>query len=189
VKAVVEDRFERKAHQLVVLNVLIESAEGRAIEFVRPHSDLASPAQIINYGRRKIHLSARLHRVLRSGRHGVSDGSRHPTISKVRRNDGECVREEVRLSHGASIAIPQASRKTVPVSDHRRLAQKAAVFIPPSRRNAGLFRSGRSWSGNPLSWKATAKYCPGIGKGELIQIGTAMEMTEEQRLAYPEMYK
>lgn len=43
--------------------------------------------------------------------------------------------------------------------------------------------------GNPVSWKATAKYCPGIGKGELIQIGTAMEMTEEQRLAYPEMYK
>lgn len=35
IKAVVEDRFERKGHQLVVLNVLIESAEGRAIEFVR----------------------------------------------------------------------------------------------------------------------------------------------------------
>lgn len=35
VKAAVEDRFERKGHQLVVLDVLIESAEGRAIEFVR----------------------------------------------------------------------------------------------------------------------------------------------------------
>jgi Fe-S-cluster containining protein len=42
---------------------------------------------------------------------------------------------------------------------------------------------------NPVSWKATARYCPGIGKGELIQIGTAMEMAEEQRVAYPEMYK
>ncbi len=42
---------------------------------------------------------------------------------------------------------------------------------------------------NPLSWKATARYCPGIGKGELIQIGTALEMAEEQRVAYPDMYK
>jgi uncharacterized protein len=41
---------------------------------------------------------------------------------------------------------------------------------------------------NPISWKATGRYCPGIGKGELIQIGTAMEMAEEQRNAYPKMY-
>jgi len=38
-------------------------------------------------------------------------------------------------------------------------------------------------------WKRTARYCPGIGKGELIQIGSAMEIAEEQRKAYPEMYK
>jgi uncharacterized protein len=38
-------------------------------------------------------------------------------------------------------------------------------------------------------WKRTARYCPGIGKGELIQIGSAMEIAEEQRRAYPEMYK
>jgi Fe-S-cluster containining protein len=43
--------------------------------------------------------------------------------------------------------------------------------------------------GDPGAWKGAQNYCPGIGKGELIQIGTAMEMTEEQRLAYPEMYK
>ncbi|MFM2126408.1 MAG: hypothetical protein RL328_2859 [Acidobacteriota bacterium] len=41
---------------------------------------------------------------------------------------------------------------------------------------------------NRKEWARTAKYCPGIGKGELIQIGTAMEMCEEQRLAYPEDY-
>lgn len=39
------------------------------------------------------------------------------------------------------------------------------------------------------AWNKTAKYCPGIGKGPLIQIGTAMEMAEEQRSGYPEMYK
>ena len=39
------------------------------------------------------------------------------------------------------------------------------------------------------TWNRTARYCPGIGKGPLIQIGTAMETAEEQRRAYPEMYK
>jgi len=39
------------------------------------------------------------------------------------------------------------------------------------------------------TWNKTGRYCPGIGKGPLIQIGTAMEIAEEQRRAYPEMYK
>ena len=38
-------------------------------------------------------------------------------------------------------------------------------------------------------WMRTARYCPGIGKGPLIQIGTAMEIAEEQRRAYPEEYE
>jgi len=38
-------------------------------------------------------------------------------------------------------------------------------------------------------WNKTGRYCPGIGKGELIQIGPAMEIAEEQRRAYPELYK
>ena len=37
-------------------------------------------------------------------------------------------------------------------------------------------------------WKRTGKYCPGIGKGPLIQIGEAMEIAEEQRKAYPASY-
>jgi Fe-S-cluster containining protein len=41
----------------------------------------------------------------------------------------------------------------------------------------------------PAAWKSTARYCPGIGKGPLIQIGTGLEMAEEQRKAYPGMYK
>ena len=39
------------------------------------------------------------------------------------------------------------------------------------------------------AWNRTSRYCPGIGKGELIQIGSAMEIAEEQRRAYPELYK
>ena len=38
------------------------------------------------------------------------------------------------------------------------------------------------------AWNRTAQYCPGIGKGPLIQIGTAMEMADEQRKAYPNDY-
>jgi len=41
---------------------------------------------------------------------------------------------------------------------------------------------------SPILWKSTARYCPGIGKGPLIQIGTALELAEEQRRAYPEQY-
>jgi Fe-S-cluster containining protein len=38
-------------------------------------------------------------------------------------------------------------------------------------------------------WNELKKFCPGIGKGPLIQVGTAMEMAEQQRQAYPEFYK
>lgn len=37
-------------------------------------------------------------------------------------------------------------------------------------------------------WHDVARYCPGIGQGPLIQIGEAMEIAEEQRRAYPELY-
>jgi Fe-S-cluster containining protein len=37
-------------------------------------------------------------------------------------------------------------------------------------------------------WKKTAQYCPGIGKGPLIQIETAHAQAEEMRQAYPQLY-
>jgi len=37
-------------------------------------------------------------------------------------------------------------------------------------------------------WKKTAKYCPGIGKGPLIQISVAKAQAEEMRAGYPAMY-
>jgi Fe-S-cluster containining protein len=40
----------------------------------------------------------------------------------------------------------------------------------------------------PVEWRATAKHCPGMGKGPLIQIGTALEMAEGMREAYPPLY-
>ncbi len=38
------------------------------------------------------------------------------------------------------------------------------------------------------SWDGAAVYCPGIGKGGLVQIGAAMELASEMKTAYPYQY-
>ncbi|MEQ1947830.1 MAG: YkgJ family cysteine cluster protein [Bryobacteraceae bacterium] len=38
------------------------------------------------------------------------------------------------------------------------------------------------------TWESAGKYCPGIGKGPLIQIKTAKRRAQVMREAYPEMY-
>ena len=38
---------------------------------------------------------------------------------------------------------------------------------------------------SPSEWKKTGEWCPGIGQGELIQIGAALERAEEMNTAYP----
>lgn len=38
------------------------------------------------------------------------------------------------------------------------------------------------------AWRREARACPGIGQGELIQIGSAVEAANEMRRAYPAMY-
>lgn len=39
------------------------------------------------------------------------------------------------------------------------------------------------------AWRATGTWCPGIGQGPLIQIGTALETASEMKHAYPSMYE
>ena len=38
------------------------------------------------------------------------------------------------------------------------------------------------------AWQEEAKSCPGIGKGDLVQIGDALELASEMKRAYPSMY-
>ena len=38
-------------------------------------------------------------------------------------------------------------------------------------------------------WKKTARYCPGMGRGPLVQIEVARRQAREMREAYPEMYE
>lgn len=42
---------------------------------------------------------------------------------------------------------------------------------------------------NRLGWMRASAFCPGIGKGELVQIGTAVEIASEMRTAYPSTYR
>jgi len=38
-------------------------------------------------------------------------------------------------------------------------------------------------------WRKTARYCPGIGQGSLIQIETVRELAQEMRQAHPKLYE
>lgn len=42
---------------------------------------------------------------------------------------------------------------------------------------------------NRAAWNEAGKSCPGIGKGDLVQIGTACEMASEMKSAYPSFYR
>jgi hypothetical protein len=41
---------------------------------------------------------------------------------------------------------------------------------------------------NRTAWRIEQLRCPGIGKGELIQIGTACQTANEMKTAYPKIY-
>jgi Fe-S-cluster containining protein len=42
---------------------------------------------------------------------------------------------------------------------------------------------------NSPEWRKAAGWCPGIGKGDLVQIETIQSLAAEMRTAYPSMYK
>ena len=41
---------------------------------------------------------------------------------------------------------------------------------------------------DPAEWRATAEWCPGIGKGDLVQIEPARLIASEMKTAYPVQY-
>jgi uncharacterized protein len=43
--------------------------------------------------------------------------------------------------------------------------------------------------GSKREWKKTAAWCPGVGKGELVQIEVAKERAQGMKAAYPSMYR
>ncbi len=43
--------------------------------------------------------------------------------------------------------------------------------------------------GNTKNWKKTGEWCPGIGKGELVNITEARATADEMRAAHPTLYR
>ena len=42
--------------------------------------------------------------------------------------------------------------------------------------------------GSAREWRLTARYCPGIGKGPLVQIAEAQAAADEMKAAFPDFY-
>jgi uncharacterized protein len=69
------------------------------------------------------------------------------------------------------------------------LDEGAGCRIHPAKpTQCRLFPFWPELVGNRDAWAATGTYCPGIGEGPLIQIGTALEIASEMHDAYPEQY-
>lgn len=60
---------------------------------------------------------------------------------------------------------------------------------PAKPTQCRLFPFWPEYVENRSEWKELGHRCPGIGKGELIQIGTALEVASEMKTAYPAMYE
>jgi Fe-S-cluster containining protein len=69
------------------------------------------------------------------------------------------------------------------------LDQHACTIHPAKPTQCRTFPFWPELVEDRAAWNRTGKFCPGIGKGPLIQIGDAMETAEEQRRAYPDDYK
>lgn len=75
----------------------------------------------------------------------------------------------------------------------RKLGKQQCVFLTPEGcsihdvkpTQCRLFPFWPTLVANTREWNATAKWCPGIGQGELIQITRAMETASELTRAYP----
>ena len=72
----------------------------------------------------------------------------------------------------------------------------ACVFLHDSRcsihpakpTQCRIFPFWPELTGTRRAWRRTAGWCPGIGKGELVQIAAVQELAHEMRAAYPSLY-
>ncbi|MEO7144221.1 MAG: YkgJ family cysteine cluster protein [Bryobacteraceae bacterium] len=60
---------------------------------------------------------------------------------------------------------------------------------PAKPTQCGIFPFWPELVEDKREWKKTAQWCPGIGRGELIQIEAAREIADQMRQAYPHMYR
>ena len=70
----------------------------------------------------------------------------------------------------------------------RFLREDGCSIHPAKPTQCRIFPFWPELTGSTRKWRATANWCPGIGKGELVQIETARALAAEMRAAYPSMY-
>jgi len=69
------------------------------------------------------------------------------------------------------------------------LEENGCAIHPAKPTQCRLFPFWPEHVANRREWEKLGKRCPGIGKGDLIQIGTAVETAYEMRTAYPSQYR
>jgi Fe-S-cluster containining protein len=69
------------------------------------------------------------------------------------------------------------------------LEATGCAIHPAKPTQCRLFPFWPELVGSRHAWRQTAEWCPGIGTGPLIQIGTAIETADEMRRAYPSIYE
>lgn len=68
------------------------------------------------------------------------------------------------------------------------LMDGGCAIHPAKPTQCRLFPFWPEYVSDQKEWKQLGKICPGIGTGELVQIGTALETASEMEIAYPPMY-
>ena len=80
-------------------------------------------------------------------------------------------------------------RLRVPVNSQCSFLRDGGCSIHPAKpTQCRIFPFWPELVDSRREWRKTAGYCPGMGKGPLIQIEAAREQAREMRAGYPEMY-
>ncbi len=92
-----------------------------------------------------------------------------------------------RTAHQRRMRKPKGKGAAQPAQCHF-LKDGGCSIHPVKPVQCRLFPLWPELVGDRKEWCKTASFCPGIGKGELIQIGTALEQASEMTTAYPGFY-
>jgi uncharacterized protein len=68
------------------------------------------------------------------------------------------------------------------------LTPEGCAIHPAKPTQCRLYPFWPDFVEHPKAWKQEARKCPGIGQGDLVQIGTACETASEMKQAYPSLY-
>jgi Fe-S-cluster containining protein len=80
-------------------------------------------------------------------------------------------------------------RLRVPRDSQCHFLEAGGCSIHPAKpTQCRIFPFWPELAGSRREWKKTARYCPGIGKGPLVQIEEARRQAAEMRDAHPAMY-